>query len=279
MSKYTSRHTGAQIDDAVDKATKVVANPELAGTETELTGLKVGDTSFKMPSGGDNIPEVEIIIPNFSRNYSSEITISEEKFAILTDKTIPEIRLIVKKSESDPSFKAFYQGSEGTYIGDSRVYRSFIYTDVTRAGITTTYYVEVDSAISVNKVTCIYYKIDSILGQSLYASAGIHLYKHHITTGYNTDTSVKAVSCLNMLLITNSPTPFTIDSFKSYLLRNTGAAYCASGWVMLNGESIFFNGIYPVSDGRLIAYVNTTTTELENFTTRINKFSDKVIQI
>lgn len=32
--------------------TEVVANPTLAGTEADLTGLQVGDTKYKVPSGG-----------------------------------------------------------------------------------------------------------------------------------------------------------------------------------------------------------------------------------
>lgn len=32
--------------------TNVVANPIIAGTESELTGLQVGDTKYKMPAGG-----------------------------------------------------------------------------------------------------------------------------------------------------------------------------------------------------------------------------------
>ncbi|MBQ3330814.1 MAG: hypothetical protein IJG87_06515 [Ruminococcus sp.] len=32
--------------------TNVVANPTLAGTEADLVGLQVGDTKYKIPSGG-----------------------------------------------------------------------------------------------------------------------------------------------------------------------------------------------------------------------------------
>ena len=53
MADYVSSHTGAQIDAAVDNATKVTANPTLAGTEASLTGLEVGSTKYKVtdPSG------------------------------------------------------------------------------------------------------------------------------------------------------------------------------------------------------------------------------------
>ena len=48
---YKSKYTGAEIDAAVAKAgdaTKVTANPTLAGTEAALTGLEVGDTKYKV---------------------------------------------------------------------------------------------------------------------------------------------------------------------------------------------------------------------------------------
>ena len=38
--------------------TNVVANPTLAGTEAELTGLQVGDTKYKIPSGGSAVDTV-----------------------------------------------------------------------------------------------------------------------------------------------------------------------------------------------------------------------------
>ena len=48
---YKSKYTGAEIDAAVAKAgdaTKVTANPTLAGTESALTGLEVGTTKYKV---------------------------------------------------------------------------------------------------------------------------------------------------------------------------------------------------------------------------------------
>lgn len=38
--------------ELVEGLTSVVANPTLAGTEADLTGLQVGDTKYKVPSGG-----------------------------------------------------------------------------------------------------------------------------------------------------------------------------------------------------------------------------------
>lgn len=54
QKKYISKHTGAEIDEAVeavldgDVGTTVVANPTLAGTEAALTGLQVDETKYKV---------------------------------------------------------------------------------------------------------------------------------------------------------------------------------------------------------------------------------------
>ena len=48
---FKSKYTGAEIDAAIAKAgdaTKVTANPTLAGTESALTGLEVGETKYKV---------------------------------------------------------------------------------------------------------------------------------------------------------------------------------------------------------------------------------------
>lgn len=61
QKKYISKYTGAEIDAAVAKAedaTKVEANPELAGTEAALEGLQVGETKYKV--GGGGYPELKV---------------------------------------------------------------------------------------------------------------------------------------------------------------------------------------------------------------------------
>lgn len=76
-TKYKSKFTGEQIDNSVEtivsntatngqvltangtggatwqdaKGTEVVANPSLAGTESDLTGLEVAGTKYKVPTG------------------------------------------------------------------------------------------------------------------------------------------------------------------------------------------------------------------------------------
>ena len=52
--EWNSSHwTGITIEEYVTK-NKVVANPTLAGTEDELTGLEVAGTKYKMPSGSSS---------------------------------------------------------------------------------------------------------------------------------------------------------------------------------------------------------------------------------
>ena len=79
-TKYDSKFTGKQIDNSVETVvsntategqvltangtggstwqdpagggTEVVANPSLAGTESDLTGLEVAGTKYKVPTGG-----------------------------------------------------------------------------------------------------------------------------------------------------------------------------------------------------------------------------------
>ena len=78
---YKSKFTGEQIDNSVEtivsntatdgqvltangtgvatwqdaKGTEVVANPSLAGTESDLTGLEVAGTKYKVPTGGSGV--------------------------------------------------------------------------------------------------------------------------------------------------------------------------------------------------------------------------------
>ena len=54
QKKYISKYTGEEIDAAVEKAgdlSKVEANPTLAGTESALEGLQVGETKYKVGGG------------------------------------------------------------------------------------------------------------------------------------------------------------------------------------------------------------------------------------
>ena len=67
---YKSKYTGAEIDAAVAKAgdaTKVTANPTLAGTESALEGLQVGNTKYKV-GGGITILDFNLTC---SINYSN----------------------------------------------------------------------------------------------------------------------------------------------------------------------------------------------------------------
>ena len=68
MAIYNSAYTGAEVDASVAKTqaitktpqqinnlNQVTANPTLAGTEADLTGLQVGDTKYAVPQGGGNL--------------------------------------------------------------------------------------------------------------------------------------------------------------------------------------------------------------------------------
>lgn len=50
-------YTKEKIDELIAGAegTEVIANPTLAGTESALTGLQVGDTKYKIESGGGKL--------------------------------------------------------------------------------------------------------------------------------------------------------------------------------------------------------------------------------
>lgn len=79
----------------ISEGTEVIANPTLAGTESNLTGLQVGDTKYKVPQGGgaslgisddlvfktDNLKKN--IIAYFSQRYPL-IYINDETDFILT---------------------------------------------------------------------------------------------------------------------------------------------------------------------------------------------------
>lgn len=98
MANYQSTHTGAQIDAGIDLLDKnsatsgqvltangtggaswqnasggstVEANPTLAGTEADLTGLSVNGTKYKVPSGGSGSGTV---VANPSTNATEELS-------------------------------------------------------------------------------------------------------------------------------------------------------------------------------------------------------------
>ena len=49
--QYISKHTGEEIDAAVDKATLVIANPQGEATE-ELTKINIDNTIFSLAASG-----------------------------------------------------------------------------------------------------------------------------------------------------------------------------------------------------------------------------------
>lgn len=100
MANYNSTHTGAEIDAAVTKAnsitstaaqidtavgdaTKVVANPTLAGTESDLTGIQVGTTKYKISSGGGGGVHQHNIELHFYNQTSNDYAV---RFTVVCDR-------------------------------------------------------------------------------------------------------------------------------------------------------------------------------------------------
>ena len=88
--------------------TTVVANPTLAGTEADLTGLQVGDTKYKVPEGGGGGGGVLIV----TRNREGAPTL---------DKTYQEIEdagfSVLKKLESSGFYIYSWQSAIGYMEG------------------------------------------------------------------------------------------------------------------------------------------------------------------
>ena len=94
---FKSKYTGAEIDAAIAKAgdaTKVTANPTLAGTESALTGLQVGETKYKV--GGGNIVFVGI---------------TSEESSVVCELTLNEVGAIIESGK-----QVFFNVNEGESI-------------------------------------------------------------------------------------------------------------------------------------------------------------------
>ena len=103
QKKYTSKYTGAEIDAAVAKAgdaTKVTANPTLAGTEAALTGLEVGETKYKLEQ-----PINVVANPTLAGTEAAltGLQVGDTKYAIPAG-GLPEDFLFVKITGEDPNY-------------------------------------------------------------------------------------------------------------------------------------------------------------------------------
>lgn len=56
---------------------EVVANPTLAGTEDNLTGLKIGDTKYKVSSGDNYMLKVNLTYSSSAGEYITDYTLQE----------------------------------------------------------------------------------------------------------------------------------------------------------------------------------------------------------
>ena len=90
--------------------TTVVANPELEGTEPDLTGLEVEGTKYKVPQGGGgSVSIVELEMPNpFSFGQVYEVGITSEKAEALRTALMVKTNqgeLMIRSREDETSFE------------------------------------------------------------------------------------------------------------------------------------------------------------------------------
>lgn len=76
------------LKDEIGGGTNVVANPELSGTETVLTGLQVGNTKYVVPQGSGGQMEfvtLNQVLDGEPHNITQEQATKLQNGAILTD--------------------------------------------------------------------------------------------------------------------------------------------------------------------------------------------------
>ena len=76
------------LKDEIGGGTNVVANPELSGTETVLTGLQVGNTKYAVPHGSGGRMEfvtLNYVLDGQPHNITQEQATKLQNGAILTD--------------------------------------------------------------------------------------------------------------------------------------------------------------------------------------------------
>ena len=70
----------ANFNQGGSGGTEVIANPTLVGTEADLTGLQVGDTKYKVPSGDSSVSVTGVL-------EAGETSITLENAAITSNST------------------------------------------------------------------------------------------------------------------------------------------------------------------------------------------------
>ena len=109
--------TGLQVGETkykVDTGTNVVANPELEGGEDALTSLQVGNTKYAIQSGGTNYTVLEV--PDTAPNVAQTTTIYNNDFSTRMD----EISTALTSSQYDqlPAIVRFSHYNDETYTTD-----------------------------------------------------------------------------------------------------------------------------------------------------------------
>lgn len=150
QKKYISKYTGEEIDAAVAKAgdaTKVTANPTLAGTESALEGLQVGDTKYKIDN---EIPTVTLATTDISSVLTGIIaflvggndTIQRKKFTLTSEESESvraKFESILNRPNKDAflMIEGFYSKFSG-YIYNNGAFNVFI-TNILNMGMTSSY--------------------------------------------------------------------------------------------------------------------------------------------
>lgn len=88
--------------------TTVAANPTLAGTEADLTGLQVGDTKYKVPEGGG------VLVVHEDENQTLDKTWQEIFDAVSTG--VVFIAQVKETQVQTGLVVKVYVGGDGTYL-------------------------------------------------------------------------------------------------------------------------------------------------------------------
>lgn len=96
--------------------TNVVANPIIAGTESELTGLQVGDTKYKMPAGSGKLYRHDIWTMDGPPSFLKVVVYSSKRTAY-TGATFVSDFLQLNKQEGE-----VVQGISGAVKIDRLIY-------------------------------------------------------------------------------------------------------------------------------------------------------------
>ena len=128
MNRVTLRNVAGTLALTKELPAAVSANPTLSGSETELTGLQIGSTKYKIPTGGGgddpvifkyNDPNYSDEVYDANNNYNISIMaiyntkekqnqLLQQKRILLQDTQINRIYTIIMGSITDAEFTMFF---------------------------------------------------------------------------------------------------------------------------------------------------------------------------